>query len=391
MTAKNIVFVLNEYNLLGGAQRVAAVLADDFVQDGHNVAVVSINEQPDQPSYFSKDIPIFVVHRNGYRPTPKKGLVSNIKALKFRNVWQEIKRRSVLKKRRKDVQKFFDRYGEEDVFVIVIQVWGMQWIKQLLYKSNIKIIGQSHESVAAAKGSHRYKRILTNYRQASKFLLLTNKDARYFEELGFDNTGVMYNPSPFRSKSDPLDLYKNKKIISTGRLIEDKGFDVLIEAFASVAEEIPDWKLYIYGEGPAKKSLKKLIDLLGMEKRIILEGQTDNVQLALKESSFFVLASKAEGLPMSLIEAQSCGLPCISTDCAPGIREIITEYKNGYIAPVGDVPVLSRHIKRLAKNSDTFCSFSVNAFESSNKFDQTVIKHQWYELFEELGGRRDVN
>lgn len=391
MTTKNVVFVLNEYNGHGGAQRVAAVLAEGFVQDGHNVAVLSINEQVKQPSYFSKKIPIHVVHPNGYRPPAAKKLLSNLKALKFTLVRGELKRRSELKKRKKEVEKFFERYGDEDVFVIIIQVWGMQWIEPVLYKPNIKIIGQSHESVAAAQSSHRYKRILTNYRQASKFLLLTHKDAEHFEALGFENTGVMYNPSPFRMKTNPSELYRQKRIVSTGRLIEDKGFDVLIEAFARVADDLPDWKLYIYGDGPAKKSLKNLIDLLGLKKRVVLKGQTEDVQSVLKKSSFFVLASKAEGLPMSLIEAQSCGLPCISTDCAPGIREIINEYKDGYLAPVGDIPVLSRHIRRLAQDPNTFETFSEHAFQNSNKFDQEVIKQQWYDLFEELGGHRDVN
>lgn len=390
MSTKNIVFVLNDYNGHGGAQRVAAVLADEFVQNGDNVAVLSINEQKNEPSYFSDNIPIQVLHKDGYRSHIPKPFFSNFKSLKLKTVLSEIKRRSQLKKRRRDVVKFFDKYGEEDVFVIVIQVWGMQWLKPLLYKPNIKIIGQSHESVVAAKNSYRYVSIRNYYRQISKFLLLTNKDAIFFENLGFSNTGVMYNPSPFRKQINPTDLYANKVIVSTGRLIADKGFDVLIEAFTRIANEVPDWKLHIYGDGPAKKSLQNLIDLLGMKDRIVLKGQKEDIQSALEESSFFVLASKAEGLPMSLIEAQSCGLPCVSTDCAPGIREIIDEYKTGFIAPVGDIPVLARHIRRLALNSELFHSFSQNAFQSSLKFDKQEIKNQWYELFNELEGDSHV-
>ncbi|MDR6998846.1 glycosyltransferase [Neobacillus niacini] len=390
MTTKNVVFVLNEYNGHGGAQRVASILADEFKADGHNVTVLSINKQKNASSYFPENIPVHVVHEDGYRPPAPKKLLSNLKALKFGIVKGELKRRSQLIKRRKDVEKFFDAYKNEEVFVIVIQVWGMQWLEPLLYRENIKIIGQSHESVAAAQNSRRYNRILNYYRQVSKFLLLTHKDAQHFEDLGFQHVGVMYNPSPFRKRANPSELYSFKKIISTGRLVDGKGFDVLIEAFASVADDLPGWKLHIYGDGPAKKSLKTLINLLGMKKRIILKGQTEDVQSSLLNSSFFALASKAEGLPMSLIEAQSCGLPCISTDCAPGIREIVSEYKNGYLAPVGDVPVLARHIRRLALDLEVFNSFSEDAFQNSLKFDKEVIKNQWYDLFEELGGHRDV-
>ncbi len=390
MQTKNIVFVLNEYNGHGGAQRVAPILAEDFKSDGHHVAVLSINEQKNAPSYFSEDIPVHVLHDDGYRAPLTKALAPNLKSMKLKTVAAELKRRSQLVKRRKDVIQYFKQYGDEEVYVIVIQVWGMQWLFPLLYQDNIKIIGQSHESFIASKNSHRYKNILKYYRQVSKFLLLTHKDAAHFEAAGFSNAGVMYNPSPFRSKTNPQDLYKNKTIVSTGRLVDDKGFDVLIEAFSRVADELPGWKVCIYGEGPAKKSLQNLISILGMEKRVFLMGQTKDVQSALASSSFFVLPSKAEGLPMSLIEAHSLGLPCISTDCAPGIREIVDDYRSGYITPVGDVPVLARQIRRLASNQDLFEKFSEHAFVMSEKFEKETIKNQWYNLFNELGGKQHV-
>ena len=387
MQSKNIVFVINEYNNHGGAQRVASILTDQFKADGHNVAILSVNEQKNVPSYFDSETPVKVLHRDNYRPPKDIEISSNLKQMKFMKVSKELKRRHRLAQQRKEVKEFFEAYGNEEVFVIVIQVYGMQWLLPILYKPNIKIIGQSHESVKAAQSSRRYKRILSQYRQVSKFLLLTHNDAEHFEQQGFVNTGVMYNPSPFRQLTNPVERYRKKKIISSGRLIPDKGFDVLIEAFAKAAADLPDWTLHIYGDGPAQSDLENLIRIFELEDRVFLEGQTEDMEAALIDSSFFVLSSKAEGLPMSLIEAQSCGLPCISTDCAPGIREIVEEYKNGLIAPVGDVHLLARHIKKLARDQDLFTAYSENAYESSMKFDKTVITQEWYELFEELGGR----
>jgi glycosyltransferase involved in cell wall biosynthesis len=387
LSKKNILFVLNDYNGHGGAQRVAAILANEFSRDGHHVAILSINEQENQPSYFAQNIPVFVLHKDGYRASLPKSLYSNLKSLKIKTVVKELNRRRQLAKRKRDVLRFFEKYGNETVYVIVVQVWGMQWLTPLLYKPNIKLIGQSHESYEASKNSRRYKRILRYYRQVSKFLLLTEKDAEKFKKDGFTNTDVMYNPTTFRVYNDPQMLYKNKTVVSMGRLVEGKGFDVLIRAFAQISHEIPGWKLEIYGDGPEEGALQVLIDALGMKDIIHLKGTTDRPQEVLSSSSFFVLASEAEGLPMSLIEAQSCGLPCISTDCAPGIREIIKEYENGLIAPVGDVDVLARHIRRLAKNQELFVSYSRNAYVHSEKFDQKHIRNQWYELFEELEDR----
>ncbi|MYL47791.1 glycosyltransferase [Virgibacillus halodenitrificans] len=385
MLSKNVVFVLNEYNGHGGAQRVASILADDFSADGHKVSILSINEQKNASSYFSNDIPVKVLHRDNYRAPLPIAISPNLKSGKYKKVFSELRRRRMLKKKRKEVIDFFNFFRNEEVFVIVIQVYGMQWLQPLIYNNNVKLIGQSHESYIASKSSNRYKRILKYYRQVSRFLLLTRKDKEYFYTQGFKNADYIYNPTPFRNAPTSEKLYNNRTLISTGRLVENKGFDVLIEAFSRVSRDIPDWKLYIYGDGPAKESLQTLIGILGMEEKVFLKGQIEDIETVLTNSSLFVLSSKAEGLPMSLIEAQSCGLPCISTDCAPGIREIIKEYENGYITPVNDVDLISRHIRRIALNKELYKEFSQNAFNSSEKFDRHVIKQQWYELFKELG------
>ncbi|WP_077706348.1 glycosyltransferase [Virgibacillus dokdonensis] len=389
MHGKNIVFVLNEYNGTGGAQRVASILAKDFVQDGHNVSVLSINEQVDKPNYFHKEIPIKVLHPSGYRATKPLRISSNLKALKFRKVKNELKRRYLLEKKRKEVVEFFNKYGTELVYVIVIQVYGMQWLEPLIYKSNVKMIGQSHESYEASKDSARFKRVLKYYRQIDKFLLLTNKDKLKFDKHGFINTGYIYNPSTFSQKTDPKKLFENRTIASSGRLVEGKGFDILIEAFARIADEIPQWKLNIYGDGPAKEDLLVLIEALGLKNRVFLKGEVNDMKSALTSSSIFVLTSRAEGLPMSLIEAQSCGLPCISTDCAPGIKEIIKEYESGYLSPIDDVHVISRHINRLVSNKDCYISFSEQAYKHSAIFEVSNIKQKWYQIFEEVGGLKD--
>lgn len=384
MKRKNIVFVLNEYNGHGGAQRVAAILANEFVSDNHNVSVLSINEQVGQQSYFSEDIPITVLYKDGYRAPQPKELYTNLKSGRIRTVRRELKRRKEVSKGQKEVMRFFDRYGDELVYVIVIQVWGMQWLEPLIYRPNVKIIGQSHESYNASRNSQRYNRILKYYRQIPKFLLLTEKDALAFKNDGFTNVGFMYNPTTFKKYNNPHDLYRNKTIVSIGRLVDDKGFDIVIRAFALVSNEIPGWRLDIYGDGPAKKTLQTLIDVLNLNEKVHLKGNTNKTIEVLSSSSFFVLGSRAEGLPMTLIEAQSCGLPCISTDCAPGIREVISEYENGLITPVDDVNLMARHIRRLANNQDLFYQYSSKSYESSQRFDKTNISNQWYQLFDEL-------
>ncbi|MGM9987210.1 MAG: glycosyltransferase family 4 protein [Bacillaceae bacterium] len=384
MDKKNIVFVLNEYDGLGGAQRVAATLASKFKKDGHHIEIVSVNEAGSSVNYFDKDIPVF--HLFGkYRIPAKKSLMALAFNLKLKDLYKQYRGRRKSEKAKERAHAYFSKFDE--AYVIVVQVWGMQWL-QSIQNENIHVIGQSHESYMAAKETHRYNKLLTYYRYVDRFLLLSQKDKEHFESLYFHNVDVMYNPTPFRSKV-PAEL-NSKIVISTGRLIKEKGFHILIRAFALLAEKHKNWKLHIYGDGPYKKQLNILIKRLNLGEQVKLMGTTTNIQGVIESASLNVLASEAEGLPMSLIEGMSCGLPCIATDCAPGIREIITEYEDGYIVPVGNEVLLSRRMDMLMSNPALLKEFGEKAFENSKKFELERITNQWYELFDAVKKEKAV-
>lgn len=381
---RNIVFVVNEYNGVGGVQRVTSTLSSHFKKEGNRVEVVSVNEfQDTSVVYFDKDIPIFVLHDDGYRAPLHQSILSLIKKRNPKKVYKELKRRMKKKSASKKLGDYFDKFGEEEVIVIVAQVWAMQWFDDIKFRKNIKIIGQSHESYLASKGTHRYKKIMKYYKTIDRFLTLSEKDKLYYESKGFRNVDYVYNPSPFREKNNPSILWGNKKFVSTGRLIKAKGFDTVINAFNLIHKEI-DWNLVIIGDGPEKEKLMAQIELLNLTERVFLEGYSANIEDNLKQSSVVVLGSHAEGLPMSLIEGKSLGLPCISTDCAPGIRELINDYKDGFVVPVGDTYQMARQMKRIALNKDLFNEFSEASFENSVIFSEQKIIENWHQIFRDL-------
>lgn len=125
---------------------------------------------------------------------------------------------------------------------------------------------------------------------------------------------------------------RNKQIVSSGRLTEQKNHALLIKAFAGITAKYPAYKLVIYGDGPLRKDLELLASNLGIADKVSFPGYTTEIRKKIERSSLFVLSSDFEGMPNALMEAMALGVPCISTDCKGGGREISDKKRDKWIA-----------------------------------------------------------
>lgn len=143
---------------------------------------------------------------------------------------------------------------------------------------------------------------------------------------------------PFDS-TDPI-------VLAAGRLVPAKGFDVLLDAFAHVAEGTPA-HLVILGEGPLKDELRAQSERLGISHRVHLPGFHKNPFRFMARAAVFVLSSRYEGLPGVLIQAMACGAPAVATRCHAGPTEIIEDGIDGLLVEVDDVRAMAAAIQRL--------------------------------------------
>src|SRR6476659_8972473 len=120
-------------------------------------------------------------------------------------------------------------------------------------------------------------------------------------------------------------------LVALGRLVPQKGFDMLLEAFAPVAARHPGWRLEVWGEGPDRAQLESRRDALGLGGRVRFPGVTPHADELLRRASIFVLSSRREGFPMVLGEAMANGVASISFDCPSGPRELITDGVDGLL------------------------------------------------------------
>lgn len=190
---------------------------------------------------------------------------------------------------------------------------------------------------------------------------------------------VMHNPSTFPQYTG--ELHKDKIILAVGRLFDwhYKGFDILIQAWAKISNNHPDWKIKIAGNGTPDdfKFLKKKADDLGVSDSIDFLGfQTDMIKLY-REAAIFVLSSRSEGLPMVLIEAMSQGCAPVATDFKGRTREIITSDKEGLLCPPERPDLLAKNLEMMIQDDAYRKNVQRQAIERSKAFNVDKIVSDW--------------
>lgn len=218
------------------------------------------------------------------------------------------------------------------------------------------------------------------YPLADRIVFVTEADRHKFGVSRRNAT--IYNPAIFESYTH----YDNRQntivsIAPTDRWY-NKGLDLLVKAWATISTQNPDWNLEIYGRNNIT-DLPKAISQLKQE-RISWMGWNDDIAEVLRTKSVFVLASRFEGCPNSLIEAMSQGCACIGTNCEGGIKEIITDSVDGIIAQSENVNDLARKMQMLINDEILRRRLSAGAIKKARQFDKNAFFAEWEKLISEV-------
>ena len=221
--------------------------------------------------------------------------------------------------------------------------------------------------------------LINKLKKLDKFIVLTETDRMSWKEL--QNVLIIPNPlAIFPKETSSLD---NKQIIAVGRYAYEKGFDMLIESWEKVHKRHPDWILKIYGIDIIK-NLTPIIQDKDLQGSIIPMDSTPQIYQAYQDSSIYVCSSRFEGFGMTLIEAMSCGVPCISFDCPHGPRNIITDGKNGYLVEPENVEALAERICHLIEHEELRKEMGKAARKRAEDFQEEKIMQKWVNLFENI-------
>lgn len=345
-----ISFVIGEMRR-GGAERVISVLANNYAQHGWNVDIITLFG--DNSEYkLDNRIKIRFISSNVDSNNYYKSSLS----------WIPQIRNYVIKEKPDYIVPFITRIG----LLTIISTLGL----------NCSIIVSERNDPKHDRRSLLI-RILTNllFPRAYKVVFQTLRVQSYYSKRIRSNSVVIENPISVSVKAG----IPSKRIISAGRLQPQKNQKLLINAFSDFIKIQSDYSLTIYGEGPLRKDLEKLILDLGLQNKVFLPGNINDLHQQYIDADMFVLSSDYEGMSNALMEAMMIGLPCVSTKCA-GSDEIIQDHLNGLLVDVKDQESLCEAMLEIATNRELNNRLREKAIETSHRFSHDSIFEKWNEI-----------
>jgi GalNAc-alpha-(1->4)-GalNAc-alpha-(1->3)-diNAcBac-PP-undecaprenol alpha-1,4-N-acetyl-D-galactosaminyltransferase len=193
---------------------------------------------------------------------------------------------------------------------------------------------------------------------------------------------LAFLPNPLSLSNRSAIEFAEPTFITVTRLVEQKGIDVLLKAATEALEKLPGWRLAIVGDGPLSDDLRALSRHLGIAERVDWFGHVDDPIPYLKAAKFFVLTSRFEGSPNALLEAMACGLPAIVSDASPGPLELIGQEESGLIVPVEDAHATADAIVRLATDDGLREALGAQAIERTRSYQLESAIPVWLELLD---------
>lgn len=373
-----IVYCTPALYMAGGVERVLTLKANYFAKHfGYDITII-LTEGKEKPLFY---------------PLSDKIKVINLD-INFEELWtcSFVKKAFVyLKKQRIFKKKLTNELMRirPDITISLLRR-EINFINEI--KDGSKKIGELHVNRAnyrnfEAGDSNAIKNMFAKYwmrnlvshlKRLDRFVVLTEEDKASWTEL--DNVEVIPDPLAFDiDKASPL---TNKRVIAVGRYVYQKGFDLLLQAWAKVEKRHNDWELAIYGMGD-RTPYEQIIEKMHIDRnRCHLNGPTDDIKQEYLNSSLFVFSSRFEGFGMVLIEAMACGLPVISFDCPCGPKDIVRYQEDGLLVPSGDVAELSDAIHQLLSDDALRHEMAKKAIVNVRRFQLPEIAERWKNLYD---------
>lgn len=265
------------------------------------------------------------------------------------------------------------------------------FISDVVVMTRLATLGLSSIFVAAERGDpytlpSKWVRIVKWAYSKSNFTVFQLKGAQdFFGKKIRQNSCIIPNPYSTGNEVKPFVGNRKKTIVTVGRFVEQKGYDVLLKAYALFAKKHPEYKLIIYGDGPLKQNLLKLACELGIKEKVDFPGFISNVPQRISDDGVFVLSSRFEGIPNTMIEAMSVGLPVVATDCTPGGPRFLTDNgRRGILVPVDDAEALAEGLFCIVEHPKQASCYSELGLEIVKELNPRVISGMWMKVFEEL-------
>lgn len=361
---KHIFFVVSSMQG-GGAERVAAYLSNHWVSNGHDVTLM--------PTFSGRGECLYPLDgrvRLDY-------LADHVKSVS-RSPWNSVRRFLALRR--------VIREAQPDVIVsFLIQVNVVVLVAAFGLRIPVVVSERSDPRLFAIGGFWELGRRLTYW--CAKWVIVQTEDVRQYIKANCYGARALVVPNPVvwpipatepAIRPEEVVCQERRVLLAVGRLGREKGFDILIKAFAAVASLAPDWDLVILGEGSERGALEAQCDALGLKDRTHLPGYVGNVGDWYERADLYVLSSRYEGFPNALMEAMACGVPAIAVDNSSGPRDIIRHELDGLLVPVDEgVEGIANALKNIMTSESVRQRLAERAGDVRKRFSMESVGVAW--------------
>lgn len=376
MTPMKILYQIHSTYNPGGMERVLLNKVRYFVEEKGWEVVVVTTDQHSRPSFypFPEDVKMIDLGIN-YSDDNGKPFHKKLFGYFRRRLEHRKRLVALLEQERPDIVDCF--YPGESSFVPSLKDGSRKVME--LHQSKLFHYQYNRSGLMGLADKVRAWMDERMVRKFDRFVVLTQEDMQMWGEM----PGIRVIPNAANFIAEKYSDCSAKRVIAVGRLDYQKSFDRLIQVWEKVHQQMPDWRLDIFGQGEWQEMLQGMIDERGLQETVKLNGPTKNIGQEYSESSMIVMSSHYEGFPMVMIEAMACGLPAVSFDFKCGPRDIIKEGENGLVVKDGDIDGLAKAMMALMRDEELRRKMGENAKRVVETFSEAKVMDKWVRLYEE--------
>lgn len=354
-------FLINDLSS-GGSERATCGICKYLANNGIDTTILTVN---DCVPFYDVDEKVKLVSLSSKEVEKSAGI---------KRIISSIKKSFTMRKKIKNMNF--------DILVAMSVVLGNYALFSTVF-TKTKCIGTERNDPVLTYNSFVHKTLKKITAKFSNGYVFQTKSQQEYYPLPRCKKSVVIPNAVFNlyAYSSSIPSQREKAITALGRLVKQKRYDDLIRAFKIFHENNQEFTLQIFGEGPEKDNIQKLIDSLNLTESVNINTPREDAILFAAKSSAYVLCSEYEGLPNALLEALYCGVPCISSYYSPAVKELICDGENGLIISVGDTQAIAEKLQEIVSDKAYSKKLSDEAVKSTRKYDINNIGREWIDYF----------